>query len=207
VNGGEAPEEPAEDAEPAGESRQMSERTAKILLLVVVLGIMWGIVTVFPWVAYFVAGILTCIACQRIRGRFTNQDSDEGPAGETPAEPAEAPLITEQRVVQALHRMAAPHVFLSSLAADLDLSKEAARAVLEELEIPIRRAVRVGESTGVGVHKDDLPPLPHDPVADPVDAVDQEQPTNQQAGVRVERTDGGLRIYDLTDVHRHHSIK
>ena len=185
----------------------MSERTAKVIVIVIAVGAVWGLVAAFPWIAYVIVGILLAIGWQKVRDRFTPTSTEETSTVESDEYPEEPPLLTEEDVVRALHRMAAPHVFLSSLAAELDLTKEATRAVLEELHVPVRRAVRVGESTGVGVHKDDLPPLPQDPETDPVDGVDQEQPTNQQTGVRVERTDGGLRIYDLNDAHRHHRVK
>lgn len=62
-------------------------------------------------------------------------------------------------LVAALHKAAAPHVYLADVAAELGLTKTEARERVEGIGIAVRRAVRNGESTGVGVHKDDLPPL------------------------------------------------
>ncbi|MGI5196558.1 hypothetical protein ACQEVY_23400 [Streptomyces sp. CA-288835] len=178
----------------------MSERTARAILTVVALGAVWGIVAVAPWVAYVIVGILGTHGWQKVRKWIARRREDPG------SEPAEEPLLMEAEVIRALHFLAAPNVFLSALAAELCLSVEAARAVLEALGIRIRRAVRVGDTTGVGVHAEDIPPLPHPSSDDPVEPVDQEQPTNQQ-GVRVERTDGGFIVYDLADTHRHHKVR
>ncbi|MFE6284367.1 hypothetical protein [Streptomyces sp. NPDC057877] len=195
------PGEQATDPEDAGEPG-VSERTARLILAAVLLLAMWGIVAVLPETAYVVVGVLACLAWQRARRWLAGRRSG-AEAGES--EPDRLPLA-EADVVQALHRFAAPHVFLSALAAELDLSMEATRAVLEALDIRVRRAVRVGDTTGVGVHKDDIPPLPQPLSGTPVEGVDQGQPTNQQAGVRIERTEGGLIIYDLADNHRHHTV-
>jgi hypothetical protein len=173
-----AGEEQAEAAveETGPEPREMSDRTAKGILLLVAVGALWGIVAAAPWVAYVVVGILLDRGWSKAktRGLLGRQRGEQG-GGEPDDSKA-----TEKNLVEALHKMAAPHVFLSALAAELDLSKEEARAALEELDIPIRRAVRIGDGTGVGVHKDDIPPLPRDPGGGPVDGVDQGQPTNQQ---------------------------
>lgn len=198
-------QEEAEDAleEAAGES----SRAAGVLVAVVMAGVavlmLKVVVTAAPYAAWFAAGILAALAYQKARQRwFTRTTSTEAERDE----PGKQRLVTDDDVVTALHHLAAPNVFLSALAAELDLSKEEARTVLEELGVPVRRAVRIGNTTGVGVHKGDLPPLPQDPEHGPVDGVDQEQPTNQQT-VRIERTDGGFVIYDLSDGHRHHTAK
>ena len=198
-------QEEAEDAveEAAGES----SRVAGVLVAVVMAGVavlmLKVVVSAAPYAGWFAAGVLAALAYQKARQRwFMRTTSTET----KPDEPGKQRLLTDDDVVTALHHLAAPHVFLSALAAELDLSKEEARTVLEELGVPVRRAVRIGNTTGVGVHKDDLPPLPQDPEHSPVDGVDQGQPTNQQS-VRIERTDGGFVIYDLSDGHRHHTAK
>lgn len=192
--------EPQPSQEKLGERAGMSDRTAKAVLLLVAVGALWGIVAAVPYTAYFVAGVLASQAWQRARtwiARRRGGDADEDQAdGEEPGE----------RIAETLHRLAGPHVFLADLAEDQGVSKEVARAVLEALGIRVRRAVRVGDRTGVGVHKDDLPPLPRPVDKAPVEAVDLQQQHNQH-GVRVERTDGGLIIYDLSETQRHHRVQ
>lgn len=197
-----AGEEHAEtpETEEAGERRQMSERAAKAILALVAAGAVWGLVAAFPEIAYVIVGIMATLGWQKGRRRFAQHRQE--PADE----PGEKTELPEAEVIRALHFLAAPNVFLSGLAAELCLSVEATRAVLEALGIRVRRAVRVGDTTGVGVHKDDIPPLPHPSPETPVGAVDQGQPTNQH-GLRIERTDGGLIIYDLADTHRHQPIQ
>lgn len=179
-------EEQAETEE-AAEPSVMSERTAKIVLLAVGFLAMWGIVAVLPETAYFVAGIMACRGWQKaaswiVRRRGDDEDDTKGeePGGET--------------VPETLHRLADPHVFLADFAEARGLPKDEARALLEAVGVPVRRAVRNGTRTGVGVHKDDLPPLPRPLSAAPVGGVDQGQPTNQQ-GLRVDRTDWGTTMH------------
>ena len=198
----EQPEPAVEETDTAGESGGMSERTAQAILVRVVIGAVWGIVAAWPELAYVIVGIIGTCVWQKIRSwirRRRGSDVFEVEAAEDEQQAAET-------VVQTLHRIADPHVFLADFAAARGLSKDAARAVLEALGMTVRRAVRNGGRTGVGVHKDDLPPLPRPSQKRPVDGVDQGQPTNQQ-GVRIERTDGGLVIYDLADEHRHHRVQ
>lgn len=190
--------EPTEAEEP-GEPSGVSERVARAILALVAAGAVWGLVAAFPEIAHVIVGILGTHAWQKARSWTARRP--QAPADE----PTAQRHITEAEVIHALHFLAAPNVFLSALAAELDLPIEAARALLEQLNVKVRRAVRVGETTGVGVHKDDIPPLPQPLSEDPVDPVDQGQPTNQQ-GVRIERTEGGFIVYDLTDSHRHYGV-
>ncbi|MFF9124373.1 hypothetical protein ACF09J_13865 [Streptomyces sp. NPDC014889] len=192
-----SPGEPGESG-PAGESDGMSERTARLVLTTVLLLAIWGIVAAVPEAAYVVVGVLLCLGWQRTtawlaRRRQTDdgQEPDDEDHGEA--------------VVEVLHQLADPHVFLADFATATGLSKDEARGALEALHLPVRRAVRNGTRTGVGVHRDDLPPLPPHSSPAPVDGVDQGQPTNQQS-VRIKRTDGGVVLYDLADVHRHHRL-
>ncbi|MEU8555946.1 hypothetical protein AB0C80_18420 [Streptomyces anthocyanicus] len=193
------PAEPGETSTEENEPAGMSDRAARLVLLAVTSLAMWGIVAVLPETAYVIVGIIATLGWQRarrwLRRRRGHEDQDDAAAGEERSE----------TVPETLHRLAAPHVFLADFATARGQSKDTARAVLEALSIRIRRAVRNGNSTGVGVHKDDIPPLPRPLSTPPADGVDQGQPTNQQ-GVRIEHRDGGLVIYDLTDNHRHHQV-
>lgn len=204
MSGGEGEPKPEEAAD-VGESQGMSERTAKILLGIVGVGVAWAVLAVAPWLAYVVLGIMLDRGVLKLRAWRKQRYGEQPDADAEEEQDVPAPL-TEDDVIEALHEVAAPHAFLADVAAELGLPTHQARAVLEELEIPIRRAVRNGEDTGVGVHRADLPPLPRRSPEGAVDGVDQGQPTNQH-GVRVEKRDGGLVIYDLADTHRHHRVK
>lgn len=197
----ETPDAEAEETEPAGESGGMSERTARAILALVAGLAVWGLVAVFPEIAYVIVGILVTLAWQKGRNWVARRHGSEPGEGDTAAQAEER----RETVPETLHRLAQPHAFLADFAEARHMSTETARTVLEALGIRVRRAVRNGEKTGVGVHRDDIPPLPQ-PLSDtPVGAVDQGQPTNQQ-GVRIEQTDGGFIVYDLTDPHRHHPV-
>ncbi|MFF7881016.1 hypothetical protein ACH40F_07940 [Streptomyces sp. NPDC020794] len=179
----------------------MSERTAKVVLLTVGLLAMWGIVAVLPETAYFVAGIMACLGWQKTRGWIGRRQghSDEAP-------PA-VDEVTAEDVVETLHEVANPNVFLADFAAAFDLDTAAARALLEGHEIRVRRAVRNGDSTGVGVHKDDLPPLPRPAQETPVGGVDQGQPTNQQ-GLSSEPIGlAGVVVKDGSETRRRHQVR
>ncbi|MFE2967569.1 hypothetical protein ACFXKC_28625 [Streptomyces sp. NPDC059340] len=191
-------EAPETEAEAPGESDGMNERTAKLILAFVALAGLAAVVIVFPYVAYFVAGVMACRGWQKARGWIGRR---WGSSDET------APLadeVTAEDVVETLHEVANPNVFLADFAAAFDLDTGAARALLEEREIRVRRAVRNGNATGVGVHKDDLPPLPRPAQETPVGGVDQGQPTNQQ-GLSSEPIGlAGVVVKDGSEASRRH---
>lgn len=198
-----AVEPEAAEAEPAGESRQMSERTARIILVVVACGAMWGLVAAFPWVAYVVVGVLGTLGCQKVTSWISRRQGN----GEAQDEATDGGEEESETLAETMHRLANPHVFLAELATARGLSKEAMREVLEALHIRVRRAVRNGEDTGVGVHKADLPPLPQPLSQDPVDGVDQGQPTNQQ-GLTVEELGlAGRLVKDGSETARRHRVE
>lgn len=192
MSGGEATEQAPEEAaeEPGG----MSERTARAVLVVVACGAMWGIVAAVPETAYFVAGIIACKGCQKARSWIGQRGREDEP---------EADEVTAEDLVETLHELAAPNVFLADLAAAFGLSPADARTLLEAHQIRIRRAVRNGQDTGVGVHRDDVPPLPH-PLSDtPERGVDlhNQQPTVEPIGM------AGVVIKDGSETARHHRVK
>jgi hypothetical protein len=196
----EEPEVEVDAAEEPGESAGMSERTAKIVLLTVGLLAMWGIVAVLPETAYFVAGIMACRGWQKTRGWIGRR---QGSSDETA--PA-ADEVTAEDVVETLHEVANPNVFLADFAAAFDLDTGAARALLEGHEIRVRRAVRNGDSTGVGVHRDDVPPLPRGAERGPAEVVDLQQqhqptqPTVEQIGL------AGVVVKDGSETGRRHRV-
>ncbi|MFD1659992.1 hypothetical protein ACFSL4_17765 [Streptomyces caeni] len=180
------------------EREERADRTARLVLAVVALLALWGVVVVWPETAYFVTGILACLGWQKVRawtGRRRGEDGEQTPAGEA-----------RETVPETLHRLAGPHVFLADFAEARGLPKEDAREVLEALGVPVRRAVRNGDRTGVGVHKEDLPPLPRVDGEGPVVGVDQGQPTNQQRVVVESLGMAGVVVKDGREAGRHHEV-
>ncbi|MFF8485181.1 hypothetical protein [Streptomyces antibioticus] len=138
----------------------------------------------------------------------------DGQAGEEPGTPAAAPdWTTRENLARALHTVGAPHAHISALAEHLDASTEAVREALAEAGIPTEGGVRMkGRKVAVstGVKRSDFPPLPSPAPDDAVAPVltsnnnDNNGPVGgDREGIRVERTDGGVVIYDLADGHRH----
>jgi hypothetical protein len=187
----------------AGEEDKPSRIAGAVVLLVlagVAVLVLKVIVTAAPYTAYLVAGILSDRAwlkarswIARRRGTSDGDELEDEAASET--------------LPETLHRLAAPHVFLADIADARGLSKEAMRAVLEALGIRVRRAVRNGDDTGVGVHRDDIPPLPRPSRETPETPVDQGQPTNQQ-GITVEDIGlAGVVVKDGSEIGRRHRIQ
>lgn len=154
----------AEVAEDAGESEGMSERTAKLLLLAVLLLTMWGIIAAAPWVAYVVVGVLLDRGWLKVR----DWQARRGSSSEEGAEPAESPAagtppsLTRELTV-ALHTIGAPHAHISALAEHLNAPTDRVREALVEIGIPISGGVRMaGRKVAVstGVKREDFPPLP-----------------------------------------------
>ncbi|MFE2965520.1 hypothetical protein ACFXKC_17940 [Streptomyces sp. NPDC059340] len=192
----EAPEPEAEEVNDAGESGGMSERTAKAILALVALAALAAIIIVFPYVAYFVAGIMACRGWQKTRGWIGRRGEDEA----SEPEPDE---VTAEDLVETLHEVANPNVFLADLAAAFGLSGADARALLEAHQVRIRRAVRNGNDTGVGVHRDDLPPLPR-PLSDTPDRgveLHNQQPTVEAIGL------AGVVVKDGSEAGRRHQVR
>lgn len=165
-----ADEEPeAVEDEDAGESEGMSERTAKLLLLAVLLLAMWGIIAAAPWMAYVVVGILLDRGWLKARDWQAQRGS-----GEEEASPAESPatggLSLARELTVALHAVGAPHAHISALAEHLNAPAERVRDALDEVGIPRSGGVRMkGRKVAVspGVKREDFPPLPSSPQEGP----------------------------------------
>lgn len=189
----------AEEQQPEdlGEPGGMSERTARLILVGVLLLALWGIVAVLPETAYVVVGVLGTLGWQRVRGWLARRRGD---TGEDEDEPDDEKRET---VAETLHRLAAPNVFLADFAEARLMSVESARAVLEALDIRVRRAVRNGENTGVGVHRDDIPPLPRPLSEEPDTCVDlhNQQPTSEPIGL------AGWVLKDGSEASRRHRLR
>lgn len=205
MSGGEAAEAAAEVGEPGG----MSDRTAKVVLLVVAVGAMWGIVVVFPWVAYFVAGILACRGWDKAhawrarRSEDVPADDDEG-----------ADEVDIVAVLQQLERS----VLLTELRAETGLpDTKAVKALLSAADIPWK-GVRTPAGNGPGVHKDDIPvvsPVADDPHeercccrSEANNNTNNDREEEPEEGLRVERIGAsGMIVYDPSDTVRHHRVK
>lgn len=196
MSAGEETEAVAEETvEP--EPRGMSDRTAKIILSVVGLGAAWGIVAAAPWLAYVVVGILLDRAWQKVRRWLARrQESSDETA-------ADADEVTMEDVVETLHEVANPNVFLADFAAAFDLDTTAARTLLEGHAIRVRRAVRNGNTTGVGVHRDDVPPLPQPLPEGAETSVDlhNQRPTAEPIGL------AGWVLKDGSEASRRHRLR
>ncbi|QJT04371.1 hypothetical protein G9272_32150 [Streptomyces asoensis] len=197
------------DPEEAGEPGGMSERTAKAVL--VLLGAVWGIVAVWPEIAYVIVGIIGTCVWQKTRGWIRDRrDPDEGAAVER----------EQPDVGAALRRLIGDDkgVLLTRLRDDLKLSDtKVVKALLEEAGIPWK-ASRTREGNGPAVRKEAIPAAPSPSPADPhgvgccCRSGDNDNGNNGGGeeggkGVRVQRTNGGLIIYDLSDEHRHQPVK
>lgn len=143
-----------EESEELGESDGMSERTAKLILASVALAALAAIVIVFPYVAYFVTGILACRGWQKTRDWIGRRRSDEDDGGELEAE--------EVDVVEALHYLGrgGRNVLLTELRDETGAADtKVVRALLDEAGVPVRPGVRTPAGNGPGVHARDVPPL------------------------------------------------
>lgn len=188
------------EAEDVDEPRQMSERTAKIIVIVIAGAVMWGIVVAFPYIAYVVVGILCTLGTQKVRARWA------GTASTGVSAPAEA---EQPDVREALRRLIGDDkgVLLTVLRDDLKLpDTKAVKALLQAEGIPWK-ASRTREGNGPAVRAEAIPPA-SSPVADPHrdgcccrsgdnSNSNNAPPGGDEKGIRVERTDTGVTIYDL----------
>lgn len=209
--------EPVEQAaETTGERSASSERAARAVLLLVVLGAVWGIVVAFPTIAYVIVGALLCRAWDKARAWRAGRQ-DPAADGEGQAEADEEPAD----VAAALRSLAGDgrHVLLTELRDAVGApDTKAVRALLDAAGISVRPGVRTPAGNGPGVHRDDIPaPLPDDdgPEGDRC-SCRSEANTNtnndgQQAdgeGLRLQRIGAEGRIwYRPADRHRHHRTR
>ncbi|NUO43751.1 MAG: hypothetical protein HOV82_17145 [Streptomyces sp.] len=204
---------PQEQADEAGESGGMSERTAKAVLLVIAAGALFGVIAAFPWLAYVIVGVLGTLGWQKARSwraRRRGDDAENEPEDEV-----------EPDVGEALRRLVGDDrgVLLTRLRDDLKVADTKAVKALLDAEGITWKAVRTARGNGPGVHKDDIPAAPS-PDAGAVhgggcccrsgdnnnsDNSDQEEP---EEGLRVVPigTDGKI-IYDPKDTIRHHAVQ
>ncbi|MFJ8110443.1 hypothetical protein [Streptomyces sp. NPDC096132] len=205
----EAPGEAAEET--AGEGNEPASRGPAVVLSVIAAVGAWRTIVAFPEVAYVVVGSIGTVGVQKARAwRVRRTDGDEDLAVEDAAQPD---------VVGALRRLVGDDkgVLLTVLQKDLGLpDTKAVKALLEAEGIPWK-ASRTRDGNGPAVRKEAIPPAPSPSPADAHSdgcccrSADNGNSNNGEAeqsqeGIRVERTDGGLVIYDLADAHRHHGL-
>lgn len=163
-----------------------------------------ALVTAFPYVAYYVAGLLTCWGWQRGRTWLNRRGDDVQEPGEERGPDALDAVI-------ALHALSrGDSVLLTALRDELELpDTKAVKALLDEADVPYK-AVRTPTGNGPGVHKDDIPPIvspandPHDERcccrSDDNNNADNATDDAPQKGTRVEAIgDGGRLVSELTD--------
>lgn len=143
----------------AGEEDKPSRIAGAVVLLVmagVAVLVLKVVVTVAPYTAYFVAGIIACKTWQKVRGWIVRRQ--EGREDQAPAE--------EVDVVGGLQALAqgGRHVLLTELKTKLGVADtKTVRALLDESLIAVRPGVRTPVGNGPGVHYDDVPPVVGDP--------------------------------------------
>lgn len=204
--------------EDAGGEDEQPGRIAGALVMVILVGVavllMKAIVSVAPYVAYFVAGILVTVGVQKARARWGRRDDRQDQADEEAAPPD---------VGAALRRLVSDDkgVLLTSLRDDLKLpDTKAVKALLKSAGIPWK-AGRTREGNGPSVRREAIPPAPTPLAAEShgdgccCRSGDNSNSNNghgegPEEGIRVERTDAGMRIFDLmeayfaqADKHRH----
>ncbi|MFM9675791.1 hypothetical protein [Streptomyces brasiliscabiei] len=198
------------EAEEEAPSRIAGGCVAVVLTGVAVLALK-AVVTVAPYVAYVVVGVLACLAWQKGRawlGSRRASDAEE-------AEEAPAPDISE-----ALRRLVGDDngVLLTRLRDDQKLpDTKVVKQLLDEAGIKWK-AVRTSLGNGPGVHKGDIPVAASPVVADAHGGgcccrsddngnTDNGGEGDPEKGIRVDRTDDGLRIHDLRSSDRHGSAR
>ncbi len=219
-----ADEEPeaveAEVDEDAGESEGMSERTAKLLLLTVLLLAMWGIIAAAPWVAYVVVGILVDRGWLKARD-WREQRGGDKPDGEGQgAKEAEAGAVETWRVptfhelCESLARVGTPHAHIAVLAHDLGTTPDRVREALDACGVAVGAVRMQGRGSSTGVKGDALPaprPAPGGVVAagQPDDNDNNNAlPVEPEKGPRVQRIgQGGTVVSNPADPVRHHDVR
>ncbi|MFC7842513.1 hypothetical protein [Streptomyces sp. NPDC057382] len=199
------PEPEPQPTEAGEEPGQMSERTARFILLAVLLLAMWGIVAALPETAYIIVGVLGTLGVQRARSWRTARRTE--PAAEE----------TKPDVAAAMHRLVGDDrgVLLTRLRDDLGAADtKTVRALLDAAGIPVRPGVRTREGNGPGVHTDDIPTPPPTPSDGCCCSSDANTNTNSGAergsreGLRVERIgQSGYILRDPADTVRHHKVR
>lgn len=197
-----ADEPESADAEAVGEERQMSEGTAKAVLAIVVVAVLSGIIVAFPYVAYFVAGVLACWGWQRVAGWIEARGED-----------VEDEAEEEPDVVEALRHLGrnGNHVLLTQLQKRLGVKDtKAVRKLLKAEKITPRPGVRTPAGNGPGVHQEDIPappPVEAAPLSQPCSCRPEPTTPTPTTGTTVESIGlAGVVVKDGSEAVRRHRV-
>lgn len=192
------PEPVEQHDETTGEEGGLNERAARFILTLVAGLAMWGIVAVFPEIAYVIVGILLCRGWDKIHAWKAGRQTKTAPEDEAP--PVD--------VAEALRGLVGDDngVLLTRLRDDLKLPDTKAVKRLLDVDGITWKAVRTRHGNGPGVHVKDIPAAPSPVAADShgdgccCRSADNNNGDNAsieraEEGIRVTRTDGGYLIY------------
>jgi hypothetical protein len=184
----------------------------KLLLVLVAAGVLKGL----PWTTN--AALLAALAWLAVavvlglRDEVTVTVTAKGkttPAGASSEPAGQAPALTRDRLVQALHEVGAPHAHTSALADHLKAPAEAVREALDEAGIPRSGGVRMkGRPVAVspGVKKADVPPLPSPAQEPPQEGVLTSNNNSNNTG-QEDPGEGPALVQDETNPHRWHILR
>ncbi|MDX3294633.1 hypothetical protein PV569_13045 [Streptomyces scabiei] len=192
----------ADDAGEQGEPSRIAGAVVVLVLTGLAILALKAIITAFPYVAYYVAGLLTSWGWQRARTWLNRRGDDVQEPGDEHGPDALDAVI-------ALHALSRGNsVLLTALRDELELpDTKTVKALLDEADVPYK-AVRTPTGNGPGVHKDDIPPMvspaddSHDERcccrSDDNDNADNATGDAPQKGTRVEAIgDGGRLVSEL----------
>jgi hypothetical protein len=184
----------------------------KLLLVLVAAGILKGT----PWTtnAVLLAALvwLTVAVVLGLREEVTVTVAAKGkttPAEASPEAAEQAPALTRERLVQALHEVGSPHAHTSALAEHLKAPAEAVRQALDEARIPRSGGVRMkGRPVAVspGVKRSDFPPLPSPTEEAPQEGVLTSNNNSNNTGQK-DPGEGASIVQDETNPNRWHILR
>jgi hypothetical protein len=150
------PEGAEAETEPEGPPSRVAGAVVTLVLVGAALLVLRLVVTYFPYIAYFVAGVIVCGAWQKARAWIVGRRSSGDEADEE-----EPPDVGEalRELSKGEH-----HVLLTALQKNLGVADtKAVRKLLKAEKIPARAGVRTPKGNGPGVHVSDIPPAPPEP--------------------------------------------
>jgi hypothetical protein len=184
----------------------------KLLLVLVAAGVLKGM----PWTTN--AALLAALAWLAVavvlglREDVTVTVAAKGkttPAAASPEPAEQAPALTRDRLVQALHEVGSPHAHTSALADHLKAPAETVRQALDEARIPRSGGVRMkGRPVAVspGVKRGDFPPLPSRPEEAPQEGVLTSNNNSNNTG-QEGPGEGSTIVQDETNPNRWHILR
>ncbi|MFZ3556457.1 MULTISPECIES: hypothetical protein [unclassified Streptomyces] len=194
------PEAVEDDAPPS----RIAGAVVALILAAAAVMIVRAVVTAFPYVAYFVAGVIVTVVAQRSVAWARKRRGDDDAEPEEQASPD---------VGEALRTLGAGgnSVLLTALRKQLGAADtKTVRKLLKAEKVRVRSGVRTPTGNGPGVHHEDIPPAPPEPNGEHGDGCccrsanntnannDQEDPS--QKGLSVEAIgQAGTVVRDLAE--------